>query len=71
VMGLVFGAEMGALINTFSSFFRDDKSINLFKTPPAFMFFILLVSVAIGLATGLYPSRRARKISALNALRYE
>jgi ABC-type antimicrobial peptide transport system permease subunit len=33
--------------------------------------FIIFISFSVGLITGIYPAKRAKKISALNALRYE
>jgi ABC-type antimicrobial peptide transport system permease subunit len=71
VVGILVGAGGGSFINLFSALVSGNSTISLFKTPPSFMIIILLVSVAVGLLTGLYPSGRAKKISALNALRYE
>lgn len=71
VLGIVLGAGLGFLINFFFNIFKPLSNVNLFSAPLGFMVFILLLSVAVGLLTGLYPSGRAKKIKALDALRYE
>lgn len=69
--GVMSGIILGNLVNLLSMFWREDKGINLFRTPIGFAFGILLLAIVVGLVTGLYPSMRAKKVSALNALRYE
>jgi len=69
--GIFLGVGLGNGINLLGSFFREDRTINLFVTPFEFMVLIFVFSVVIGLVTGFYPSQRAKRISALNALRYE
>jgi ABC-type antimicrobial peptide transport system permease subunit len=39
--------------------------------PPPFLIVILVLSLFVGIITGIYPAYRTTKISALNALRYE
>lgn len=45
--------------------------LNLTHIPLTLSTFIIISSFVVGLITGLYPSYRAKRISALNALRYE
>lgn len=39
--------------------------------PIGFTLIIIGLSLIVGIITGIYPARRATKISALDALRYE
>lgn len=48
-----------------------NESIRLFYTPLSIILIMFGFSVLVSFITGLYPSKRAAKISALNALRYE
>lgn len=70
VLGVSLGMLLGSGVDLVFSLFKGD-GINLFQTPFGFMIFVFVLSVVVGLITGLYPSNRARKISALDALRYE
>ncbi|MFH0773126.1 MAG: FtsX-like permease family protein [bacterium] len=45
--------------------------IDLTYIPLNFTIFILVTSFIVGVVTGIYPAQRAKRISALNALRYE
>ena len=45
--------------------------LDLTYIPLNFTVFILITSFIVGVATGVYPAQRAKRISALNALRYE
>lgn len=45
--------------------------LDITSIPLSLVFLVILLSVIVGLIIGLYPSRRAKKISALDALRYE
>jgi len=72
--GLILGISVGKLISFLISVFAITKGqgyLDLTYTPPIFIIFILLSSFVVGALTGLYPAQRAKKISALNALRYE
>jgi len=71
VLGIFLGQQIGGFINFVSSFFRDDKTVSLFVSPSYFLVMILLLSIGIGIVTGIYPSKRAKNISPLDALRYE
>lgn len=74
VFGILLGFSLGkmlSLILTSISLVQGQGMINITYIPWFFIFFILLISFIVGMVTGWYPSKRARQISALNALRYE
>ncbi len=72
--GLLLGYLIGKSLSIGVSIFaltRGQGFLELTYIPPAFIAFIMLSSFFVGIITGIYPARRAKKISALNALRYE
>lgn len=72
--GILLGYLLGKVLSlslSSISVFKGQGFINISYIPIFFEIFILSVSYVVGLLTGWYPSKRARKISALNALRYE
>lgn len=69
-MGMLFGELVGVLISSFS-IFKGVGFIDVSYTPIIFILAAFLLSLVVGVLTGIYPARRATKISALNALRYE
>jgi ABC-type antimicrobial peptide transport system permease subunit len=72
--GVVFGFVTGKLISfvlTTISVMKGQGTMDISYVPWFFVAFIMLVSFVVGILTGWYPSKRARAISALNALRYE
>jgi ABC-type lipoprotein release transport system permease subunit len=74
VIGLIGGALAGKLLGLVLSMFAMFKGvgfINISTVPPVFTILIISLSLFVGLATGIYPAKRATGISALNALRYE
>lgn len=74
VFGILLGFTLGkilSLILTSISVVQGQGLINIAYIPWFFTVFILLISFIVGMVTGWYPSKRARQISALNALRYE
>lgn len=70
-LGVFFGVLLGKGVDLFLYFFRADKSLLLFQFPWVFLLWVFLFTVLVGFLTGLYPARRAKHISALDALRYE
>lgn len=74
VLGILFGFFLGKILSIILSsisLFKGQGIINIATIPWFFTVFILVVSFLVGIITGWYPSKRARQISALNALRYE
>ena len=72
--GLIFGFLVGETFSILISSIALAKGqgfIQLNYLPPYFVAFIVICSFFVGLVTGLYPAYRAKKTSALNALRYE
>lgn len=74
IIGLVAGIIIGkilSLILTAFSLVKGVGAVDISFVPPIFVLMVLLLSVIVGILTGYFPARRATKISALNALRYE
>jgi len=81
VMGLfggVFGVLMGMVAGKFLSVllsaiavFKGVGWINISYVPMMFVTLVLVLSFIVGVVTGIYPAKRATRISALDALRYE
>jgi len=74
VFGLILGFLMGKLLGLILSIFSISKGIGFIDIsyiPIIFVILIIVLSLLIGILTGIYPAKRATKISALNALRYE
>ena len=74
ILGIVLGVMAGkflSLILTLFALSRGAGFIDISHVPFYFIVLIAVLSLAVGIATGIYPARRATKISALNALRYE
>ncbi len=74
VLGVLFGFTVGKLLSVLISIVAISKGvgfIDIAVIPTTFVFFIVILSLIVGVITGIYPARRATKISALNAMRYE
>lgn len=74
VFGVLAGWGMGKLLGLLLSTVsvaRGVGMIDISYIPWQFVVFVMTLSFVVGVATGVYPARRARRISALNALRYE
>ena len=70
VFGYLLGKSLGLILSSFT-FFKGIGFVDVSSVPLSLAVFILLLSVMVGLTTGIYPARRATRISALDALRYE
>lgn len=73
-MGVILGYLGGRLLSlilTSISIVKGQGVLDISYVPLFFVVFILAISFVVGVLTGWYPSKRATKISALNALRYE
>lgn len=74
VVGLLLGFIGGKLVGlvlTFFSVFKGQGYIDITHIPLSFVIVILILSLLVGMITGIYPAKRSKKISALDALRYE
>ncbi len=74
IVGMILSFLLAEFLN--ASIFALAKStgntpVQLFVFPIQLIIVAFLLSILISFLTGAYPSRRASKISALNALRYE
>lgn len=72
--GIIFGFISGkvlSLIITLITFPVRGEWVDISKIPLSLVLLVLVLSFFVGILTGLYPSIRAKKIPALNALRYE
>jgi putative ABC transport system permease protein len=72
--GLLIGFTTGKLLSVVLTALSVSKGygvIDITFIPFLFIVLIMFLSVVVGLLTGIYPARRATKISALDALRYE
>ncbi len=70
VLGWAAGEGTSYAINYLANRLGGDP-VDIFYTPFIFILIILGVILLISLITGYYPARRAGKINALDALRYE
>lgn len=74
VLGLLLGYLGGKLLSILLSFFsfaQGQGYLDISTIPLSMIVYVMILSLAVGIMTGLYPAKRAKKISALNALRYE
>jgi len=74
IIGLVAGVVLGKLFSVLLSLLAIMKGVGFIDVshiPFSFVMVIIIISFIVGIVTGIYPARRATKISALNALRYE
>jgi putative ABC transport system permease protein len=74
LLGIVIGFVAGKLVGVVLSVFSLIKGVGIVDIsylPFSFLAAIIFLSLLVGIGTGLYPAKRATKISALNALRYE
>lgn len=68
--GLVFGKLASLIVSLIAA--RDNAGfLDISRLPLSFLLIVSGLALLVGIATGIYPARRAKKISALNALRYE
>ncbi len=74
VLGIILGSLAGEALGFMLSMFSFSKGVGYIDVsylPASFVTFIFVLSLLVGVFTGIYPARRATKISALDALRYE
>ncbi len=74
LLGILLGFLAGKAVSLLLSIFAIGKGlgwIDIAYIPIQFLLLVVGLSLVVGVLTGFYPARRATKISALNALRYE
>ena len=74
ISGLFFGFLAGKILGLVLSLvavFKGVGFIDISYIPVSFVILIVVLSLMVGFLTGIYPSKRATQVSALNALRYE
>lgn len=74
ILGVIWGIILGAVANAILNFFATragGESVSVFYYPFIFILGVIVVSVLVGLITGIYPARRAAKVNPLDILRYE
>ena len=74
VSGLFLGFIVGKLLSIFVSALsvaQGGVPLDITYIPLMLSLALIIVSAIVGIITGWYPAERAKKISALNALRYE
>lgn len=73
LFGIVAGYIIGQVLNIIFSYYAEQSTglLTLFYTPWLFMLGMAVFSIVVGFLTGIYPAKRAVKINALEAIRYE
>jgi len=74
ILGIFIGWGVGELINSIlnnMAIKMGGEAVDIFNTPFFFIVIIMVFILLIGILTGIYPARRAVKVSALDAIRYE
>ncbi len=69
-LGMAAGKAVNFGINYLAGKLGGDP-VDLFYTPMIFIVVVILLVFTVSIITGVYPARRAAKINALDALRYE
>ena len=70
ILGFTAGKVLGLVLSIFA-IFKGVGYLDVASLPLIFIVLILGLSLIVGFATGIYPAARAKRISALDALRYE
>lgn len=70
LLGFIGGKGVGVILSLMSVF-KGQGFIDVAYIPFSFVVIIGFLSFLVGLLTGIYPAKRSKSISALDALRYE
>lgn len=74
MVGILIGVGGGMTVNVLLNGFAKrmgGQAISLFKFPLWFLLFIAGFGAVMGFSTGIFPARRASKLSPLDAIRYK
>ncbi len=74
IAGVLFGILVGVVANAILNYYAlqsGGESVSVFYYAPWFIIVIVVFAILMSLLTGLYPSRRATKVAALDVMRYE
>ena len=74
LIGILWGIVIGKIANSILVYFAvraGGDPVSVFYYPFSLFAGIILVSVAFGFVTGIYPAKRASQVNALDVLRYE
>lgn len=69
-IGFLAGKATGLVLSAFA-LSKGQGFLDVSYIPPSFIMVVFGLSLLVGIFTGVYPAKRATKISALDALRYE
>lgn len=74
ILGIITGSIIGWSLNRTLLLLAQRASadaVAIYASPPILIFLVIATAIALGFLTGVYPSIRAIKTNALDALRYE
>ncbi|MDQ5981727.1 MAG: hypothetical protein QG570_484 [Patescibacteria group bacterium] len=74
ILGIVMGYLAGKFVSvilTLVAIKSNSGFLDIATVPVSIVIIVMGLSITVGLITGIYPARKATRISALNALRYE
>lgn len=74
ILGVIAAMGLGELVNLGISYLARNlggEVVEVFATPWQFVLMMIGIALLLGFITGVYPARRASRLDALQALRYE
>lgn len=74
LVGLCFGIAAGKIVNLVLNRYAvsmGGEAVTIFYSPVILIVSVVVLSIIVGLLTGLYPARWAVKVKSLEVLRYE